>query len=115
MPDIAADANTARVGGLSPLGALVMVTVVLAPLYAFSHAWGWLLNWQDVLTRPGPEDVGICARADLGVVPVVAAAIAMALFLSWWTFQAGLPDHGPLCQARLVSCRGGRSCGLRVM
>jgi len=53
------------VGGLSPLGALVVVTVVLAPLYAFSHAWSWLLNWQDVLTRPGPEDVGVCARAEL--------------------------------------------------
>ena len=92
----AGGANIVLVGGLSLLGAVVMVVVVLAPLYAFSHAWGWLLNWQGVLTRPGP---GLKMSASVTaptwwVAPVVVAAFTAALFASLWgTFQSGIPGR----------------------
>src|SRR5215468_11620810 len=48
---IAPDAKTMLVAVLSLLlGAAVTCLLVLAPLYALSHAWGWLLHGQGVLT-----------------------------------------------------------------
>lgn len=89
---IAGGANALLVGGISLLGALVVVTVILAPLYAFSHAWGWLLHEQGVLTRPA-AGLGMSASVTAfswWIVPVVAAAITAALFVSWWSMlQAG--------------------------
>ena len=51
---IAPNAATVLVGVLSLLlGAMVTFIVVLAPLYALAHAWGWLLRWQGCWSRPG--------------------------------------------------------------
>jgi hypothetical protein len=104
---VAAAASPGLVGGLSLLGALVMVTVVLAPLYAFSHVWGWLLNWQGVLVRTGPD---LKMSADVSapswwVVPVVAGTIAVLLFVNLWrTFRSSPP--------LTMSNRGERTIGV---
>jgi hypothetical protein len=94
---IASHANNVLVGGLSLLGAMVTVIVALAPLYVLSHAWGWILRSQHVLTRTGPGlkmSVWVTSPA-WWLVPVAAAAITIVLFLSWWrTFEAGVPVPG---------------------
>ena len=51
---IAPNVATVLVGVLSLLlGAMVTFAVALAPLYALTHAWGWLLHWQGVLAPSG--------------------------------------------------------------
>ena len=43
---IAPNGSTVLVGVLSMiLGAVGTFVIVLAPLYAVAHAWGWLLRW----------------------------------------------------------------------
>ena len=50
---IAPDAKTVLVAALSLLlGAAVTAILALAPVYALSHAWGWLLRGQGVLACP---------------------------------------------------------------
>jgi hypothetical protein len=83
---IAPNAATVLVGVLSLLlGAMVTFVVVLAPLYALAHAWGWLLRWQEVLVPSGPHAAS-AAVTGLGwwLPPVILAAITMVLFLFWW-------------------------------
>src|SRR5581483_2170249 len=53
---IAPDAKTMLVAFLSLLlGAIVTCLLVLAPLYAFGHAWGWLLHERGVLIWSGGQ------------------------------------------------------------
>jgi hypothetical protein len=83
---IAPNAATVLVGVLSLLlGAMVTFVVVLAPLYALAHAWGWLLRWQEVLVPSGPHAAS-AAVTGLGwwLPPVIVAVITLALFVFWW-------------------------------
>ena len=83
---IAPNAATVLVGVLSLLlGAMVTFIVVLAPLYAVAHAWGWLLRWQEVLVPSGPHAASAAVTA-LGwwLPPVIVAVITLALFVFWW-------------------------------
>jgi hypothetical protein len=83
---IAPNAATVLVGVLSLLlGAMVTFVVVLAPLYALAHAWGWLLRWQEVLVPSGPHAAS-AAVTGLGwwLPPVILAAITLVLFVFWW-------------------------------
>jgi hypothetical protein len=83
---IAPNAATVLVGVLSLLlGAMVTFIVVLAPLYALAHAWGWLLRWQGVLVPSGPH-AAPAAVTGLGwwLPPVIVAVITLALFVFWW-------------------------------
>src|SRR6202012_6305969 len=51
---IAPDAKTVLVGALSLLlGVVVTFTLVMAPVYALSHVWGWLLRAHGILTWTG--------------------------------------------------------------
>src|SRR5262245_3410123 len=90
---IAPNAATVLVGVLSLLlGAMVTFVVVLAPLYALAHAWGWLLRWQEVLVPSGPHAAS-AAVTGLGwwLPPVSVAAITLALFGFWWLTLAPVP------------------------
>jgi len=93
---IAPDAKTMLVAVLSLLfGAAVTCVLVLAPLYAFSHAWGWLLHARGVLTwSHGQASASVTALA-WWLAPAIVAGITLILFLYWWgTLVSGGPGRG---------------------
>jgi hypothetical protein len=79
---IAPNGATVLVGVLSLLlGAIVTFVIVAAPLYAFTHAWGWLLRWQSVLVPSGSRAMTAAATATAWWLPTVIAA-----GLRWWAW-----------------------------
>src|SRR3984957_4803570 len=82
---IAPNGATVLVGVLSLLlGAIVTFIIVAAPLYAFTHAWGWLLRWQGVLVPSGSRSMTAAATATAWWLPtVIAAGITLVLFALW--------------------------------
>jgi hypothetical protein len=93
---IAPDAKTMLVAVLSLLlGAAVTCLLVLAPLYAFGHAWGWLLHEQGVLTwSEGKASASVTAWT-WWLAPVITAGVTLILFLYWWgTLVSGGPGRG---------------------
>jgi hypothetical protein len=93
---IAPDAKTMLVAVLSLLlGAVVTCLLVLAPLYAFSHAWGWLLHEQGVLTWSHGQASASVTAWTWWLAPVIATGITLILFLYWWgTLVSGGPGRG---------------------
>ena len=83
---IAPNGATVLVGVLSLLlGAIVTFVIVAAPLYAFTHAWGWLLRWQGVLVPSGSRAMTAAATGTAWWLPtVIAAGITLVLFAFWW-------------------------------
>jgi hypothetical protein len=93
---IAPNGATVLVGVLSLLlGAIVTFIVVAAPLYAFTHAWGWLLRWQGVLAPTGPRTMTAAVTGATWRLPsVVCAGITLVLFAFWWlTLEPLGPRH----------------------
>ena len=95
---IAPNGATVLVGVLSLLlGAIVTFIIVAAPLYAFTHVWGWLLRWQGVLVPSGSRAMTAAATGTAWWLPtVIAAGITLVLFAFWWlTLEPPLrPDTG---------------------
>ena len=83
---IAPNGATVLVGVLSLLlGAIVTFIIVTAPIYAFTHAWGWLLRWQGVLVPSGPRTMTAAATGTAWWLPsVIGAGITLVLFAFWW-------------------------------
>ncbi len=83
---IAPNGATVLVGVLSLLlGAIATFIVVAAPLYAFTHAWGWLLRGQDVLVPSGHRTMTAAVTGTAWwLPPVIGAGITLALFAFWW-------------------------------
>ena len=83
---IAPNGATVLVGLLSLLlGAIVTFIIVAAPVYAFTHAWGWLLRWQGVLIPSGPRAMTAAATGIAWWLPsVIGAGITLVLFAFWW-------------------------------
>ena len=89
---IAPDAKTVLVGILSLLlGVAVTFTLVLAPVYALSHLWGWLLRSQSVLTWTHAGATASVTAWSWWLAPAVAAGLTLILFTWWW---ATLPRQG---------------------
>ena len=89
---IAPDAKTVLVGVLSLLlGVTVTFTLVMAPVYALSHAWGWLLRAQGVLTWTRTGASASVTAWSWWLAPAVAAGLTLVLFTHWW---ATLPSQG---------------------
>lgn len=82
---IAPDAAVILVGLLALIfGALVTFVMAAAPLYAFAHAWGWLLRWQGALVPSGAHSLTASVTgASWWLASVIAAAIVLALFTFW--------------------------------
>ena len=93
---IAPDAKTVLAGALSLLlGVLVTFTLVMAPVYALSHAWGWLLRAHGILTWSRAGASASVTVWSWWLAPVVAAGITLALFAFWWvTLPARGADRG---------------------
>ncbi len=83
---IAPNGPTILVGALSMLlGAAGTFVIVLAPLYALTHAWGWLLRGQHVLIPSGPRAVTATVTGPgWWLWPVIAGGITLLAFLFWW-------------------------------
>jgi hypothetical protein len=130
---IAPNGATMLAGVLSLLlGAIVTFFMVAAPLYALTHAWGWLLRWQGVLVPSGPHTMKAAAPAAAWWLPsVIAAGITLALFAFWWLtleppgrrrdaparWWAWLRPDGPdrsANRAQLVSWAAALTAGLAV-
>jgi hypothetical protein len=83
---IAPNGATMLVGVLTLLlGAIVTFIIVAAPLYAFTHAWGWLLRWQGILVPAGPHAMTATVTGTVSWLPAASCAgIMLALFAFWW-------------------------------
>ncbi len=83
---IAPNGATVLVGVLSLLlGAMVTSVLVLAPLYALAHAWGWLLRWSGGLVPSGPHALTAAVTGLAWWLPtVIAAGVTLGLFAYWW-------------------------------
>src|SRR5215469_14936142 len=100
---IAPDAKTVFVAVLSMLlGAAATAILALAPVFALSHVWGWLLHSQGVLTWSGAKATASISAWTWWLAPIIAAAITLVLFGYWWfTLVSGSPGRGAQ-RARLV-------------
>lgn len=85
------DAKTLLAGVLSLLfGVATTLLLFLTPLFAASHAWGWLLRSQGVLkvtTAAQAHAAQVTAAVTAGgwwIAPVIAAGITFLAFLWWW-------------------------------
>ena len=95
---IAPNGATVLVGVLSLLlGAIVTFIIVAAPLYAFTHAWGWLLRWQGALVPSGGRTMTAAVTGTAWWLPsVIAAGITLVFFAFWWlTLEPPLGRPGP--------------------
>ena len=95
---IAPNGATVLVGVLSLLlGAIVTFIIVAAPLYAFTHAWGWVLRWQGVLVPSGSRTMTAAVTGTGWWLPsVIAAGITLVLFAFWWlTIEPPLSHRRP--------------------
>jgi hypothetical protein len=97
---IAPNGATVLVGVLSLLlGAVATVIIVAAPLYALSHAWGWLLRGQGVLVPAGASRMTATLAGPAWSLPaLIGAGMTLVAFAFWWlTLEppAGRPGAGP--------------------
>jgi hypothetical protein len=101
---IAPNGATVLVGVLSLLlGAIVTFILVTAPIYAFTHAWGWLLRWQGVLVPSGSGSRTMTAAATgtaWWLPSVIAAGITLVLFAYWWLTLEPPLNRGRTARAR---------------
>jgi hypothetical protein len=83
---IAPNGATVLAGVLSLLlGAVVTFILVLAPVYAVAHAWGWLLRWRGAAVPVGGHTVSADVTALSWWLPsVIMGGITLALFAFWW-------------------------------
>jgi hypothetical protein len=89
---IAPNGSTILVGVLSMLlGAAGTAVIVLAPLYALAHAWGWLLRRCHVLVPSGPRAMTAAVTSpNWWLWPVGVGGIVLFAFLFWWgTLEPG--------------------------
>jgi hypothetical protein len=113
---IAPDAKTVFVAVLSLLlGAVATAILVLAPLFALGHVWGWLLHAAGVLTWSGGKATASITAWTWWLAPVAGAAITLVLFGYWWcTLVSGSPGRGAQ-RARLVGWAAAITAGLAVL
>jgi hypothetical protein len=92
---IAPNGATVLVGVLSLLlGAIATFIIVTAPIYAFTHAWGWLLRSQGVLVPSGSRTMTAAVTGTAWWLPsVIAAGITLLLFAFWWLTLEPLLSH----------------------
>ena len=87
---IAPDAKTMLAGVLTLLfGVAVTLVLVLTPVFAVAHAWGWVLRSAGVLTRPVTPAATQSWTAHLTAAswwiwPAIAAGVTVAIFLWFW-------------------------------
>ena len=92
---LAPSAGVALAGMLSLLAGVVIIFIlVFAPLYALTHAWGWLLRWQAVLAPSGEHGLVASIQPWTWIAPTAAAVITAVLFI-WWRVTLAPHDLAP--------------------
>jgi len=90
------DAKTLLAGVLSLLfGVATTLLLFLTPLFAVSHAWGWLLRSWGVLKYTAAAHTVQVTAAVTGtalIVPAIAAGVTFLAFLWWWATLIPAPD-----------------------
>src|ERR1700722_20573751 len=88
---LAPDAKTVLAGALSLLfGVAVTLVLVLTPLFAAAHVWGWILRAGGALTvTAAPHShtltgTAVLTGAPWWVWPPLAAGMTALIFLWWW-------------------------------
>jgi hypothetical protein len=90
---LAPDAKTLLAGVLSLIfGVTVTLVLVLTPLFAVAHAWGWVLRSRRVLTypvaaahHPGTQQWTAALTATTWWIwPAIAAGVTAVIFGWWW-------------------------------
>ena len=87
---LAPDAKTLLAGVLSLLfGVAVTLVLVLTPVFALAHAWGWVLRSRRVLAfpahHPGTQQWTAALTATTWWIwPAIAAAVTVVIFAWWW-------------------------------
>jgi hypothetical protein len=90
---IAPDVKTLLAGVLSLLfGVAITLVLVLTPVFAVAHAWGWVLRSRRVLTYTVTgaghsrtlQWTATLTATTWWIWPVVAAAATFVVFLWWW-------------------------------
>jgi hypothetical protein len=88
---LAPDAKTLLAGVLSLLfGVAVTLVLVLTPLFAVAHVWGWVLRSQGVLTYTANTHQWSAAITGTSwwIWPVIAAVVTAVIFGWWWVMLA---------------------------
>ncbi|HEY0932506.1 MAG TPA: hypothetical protein VGD91_02080 [Trebonia sp.] len=97
---LAPDAKTMLAGVLSLLfGVTATLTLVLTPVFAAAHAWGWLLRSRHVLayttaaggSRP-PQWTAALTALSWWAWPALAGTVTFGIFLWWWATLRPGPD-----------------------
>ena len=87
------DAKTLLAGVLSLMfGAVLTLVLVLTPVFAVAHAWGWVLRSRRVLTYTvtvAPHSrtqqwAAALTATTWWIWPVIAAGVTFVIFLWWW-------------------------------
>jgi hypothetical protein len=90
---IAPDAKTLLAGVLSLLfGVAVTLVLVLTPVFAVAHAWGWVLRSRRVLTYTvtvaghsrTQQWTATLTATSWWIGPVIVAGVTFVIFLWWW-------------------------------
>ncbi len=90
---IAPDAKTLLAGVLSLIfGVAVTLVLVLTPVFAVAHVWGWVLHSRRVLTYTvtvahhsrTQQWTAAFTAATWWIWPVMAAGVTFVIFLWWW-------------------------------
>jgi hypothetical protein len=87
---------------LIPFGGAVTFIIAIAPLYVVSHALGWLLRWQHVLTYSAGRASASVTALSWWLVPLIAADITIVLFVYWWAATNSSTDSDSTARARWV-------------
>jgi hypothetical protein len=95
---VAPDAKTVLAGALSLLlGITVTLLLVLAPVFAVAHAWGWILRSTGTLAYAGssarsgaPRWTASVSAPGWYIYPVLAGGLTVGIFLVFWVTLA--PD-----------------------
>ena len=92
---LAPDGPVILTGILSLLtGVIAILVTMLAPLYAVTHAWGWLLRWRHALVPAGQSMTADVTATAWWLVPVAVAGVAVIVF-GWWRARLEPGGSGP--------------------
>ena len=111
---VAPDAKTLLAGVLSLLlGVTLTLVLVLTPVFALAHAWGWILRSTGTLAyapaaggSATPHWTAVVTQPSWWIYPVIAAGVTLVIFLWFWATLAPGPNGGEGHSQKLAKALG---------